>query len=495
MTSDRADATAIAQAVRAGRVSATEVVGAALARIDAIDGRIGAFREVHGEEALRRAGAIDARIAAGSDPGPLAGVPVALKDNLCAETGTTACCSRILEGYRSPFTATAVARLLDAGAVPVGRTRMDEFAMGSSGERSAAGGTANPWALDRVPGGSSSGSAAAVAAGMVPLALGSDTGGSIRQPAGFTGTVGLKPTYGRVSRYGLVAFASSLDQIGPIARSTRDAALALAALAGHDPLDATSARSVLALAGGIDVDAAPAALRVGVPRQTREDPVHAAVRAALERASEVLAGSGAELVDVDLPQLDTAIAAYYVVAPAEAASNLARYDGVRYGRRAELAPGEGLAELYARSRGEGFGPEVRRRIILGTFVLSSGYHEAYYMTALRARRLVHASFAAIFAGGCHAILLPTTPGPAFPIGAKLDDPLAMYLEDRYTVAANLAGLPAISIPAGATVDAPNPLPVGVQLVGAAFDEPRLLAIARTIERALDHEGQIAPDPA
>ncbi|MBL0928022.1 MAG: Asp-tRNA(Asn)/Glu-tRNA(Gln) amidotransferase subunit GatA [Phycisphaerales bacterium] len=478
----------LAGVIARGEASAEDAVRASLGRIAAGDGAVRAFIETFPDRALDAARAVDARRARGEAAGPLAGVPVAVKDNLCLEWGRTTCASRMLEHYRSPYTATAVRRLIDAGAVVVGKTNLDEFAMGSSTERSAFFATRNPRDPGRVPGGSSGGSAAAVAAGMTPAALGSDTGGSVRQPASMCGVVGFKPTYGRVSRYGLVAFASSLDQVGPLTRDVRDAAVVTAAMAGRDPCDATSADAPAA--GWAErLDEPPAGLRLGVPREVRSPQNHPAVNFAFERAVMKFRDAGAEIVEIDLPHLRHGIAAYYIVALAEASSNLGRYDGIRYGRRAELRPGEGLAELYARSRAEGFGPEVRRRILLGTHVLSSGYYDAYYLTALKVRRLIKGDFDRALgprsadgrAGGCHAVLMPTTPGPAWKFGEKSADPLAMYLEDVYTVTANLAGIPAISVPMGEAEEEGSRLPLGLQILGPAFEDLRVLRIARMWE--------------
>ncbi len=480
----------IAASVQRREHSALEAVREALGAVDRLNPRLNAFLDVFHSQAVEQAGAVDRRIARGERL-PLAGVPVAVKDNICLGPapygGRTTCGSRFLENYRSPFTATAAQKLIDAGAVVIGKTNLDEFAMGSSTEHSAFGPTRNPHDPERVPGGSSGGSAAAVGAGITPLALGSDTGGSIRQPAAHCGIVGVKPTYGRVSRYGLVAYASSLDQIGPMAGSVRDAALLLGALCGADPLDATTAHEpppdLLTL-----LDEPVNDLVVGVPRQARSHGNHAAVDAALERAAGVLAAQGAEIVDVDLPLMDEAIAAYYIVAPAEASSNLARFDGVRFGRRAELRGGEGLMDLYCRSRAEGFGPEVMRRIMLGTHVLSSGYYDAYYTTALKVRRRVLNDFNAAFTGSagrraCHVILMPVTPGPAFRIGEKTQDPLALYLEDVYTVSVNLAGLPAMSVPCGLAEEGGKKLPVGVQVIAPAFEEGVMMRVGRMVEVA------------
>jgi aspartyl-tRNA(Asn)/glutamyl-tRNA(Gln) amidotransferase subunit A len=487
---------ACASAVREGRVSAEELARLTLARIDAVDAKVRAFLEVFHERALEQARAVDRRRAAGEDLGPLAGVPVALKDNIVLDYGKTTCGSRMLEQYRSPFSATVARRLIDAGAVIVGKTNCDEFAMGSSTERSAFGPTRNPWDLARVPGGSSGGSAAAVAAGLCAAALGSDTGGSIRQPASLCGIVGLKPTYGRVSRLGLVAYASSLDQIGPMTRDVGDAAIVLGVIAGHDPGDSTSHPDSAFDPEGIERPLA--GLRLGWPREARSSANSAGTAAVLEEAVSVYRSLGAEVVDVELPHIDQGIAAYYIIAPAEASSNLARFDGVRYGRRAALGAGESLKDLYARSRAEGFGAEVQRRIMLGTHVLSSGYYDAYYTTALKVRRLIKGDYDRAFARGCQAIIMPASPGPAFELGAKLGDPLAMYMEDVYTVGVNLAGLPALSMPAGfervggvgglGSVE----LPVGVQLVGPALSEHALLRAAAMFERVCGAGARRAP---
>jgi aspartyl-tRNA(Asn)/glutamyl-tRNA(Gln) amidotransferase subunit A len=465
-------------AVRDGRTTATARVQAAISRIESVNGTLNAYHETTAEDALASAANLDARLAAGEDVGPLAGAIIAVKDNICTTAGLTTCGSRMLADYRSPYEATALTRLRAAGAIPLGRTNLDEFAMGSSSEHCAWGPVRNPHDPDRVPGGSSGGSAAAVAADCCDAALGSDTGGSIRQPAAFCGTVGFKPTYGRISRYGLVAFGSSLDQIGPICRSVRDAAVLYEAMAGVDPHDATtSEREVESpLADG---PADPATLRIGIPREHREGANHPGVREALERTIDRLQAAGATIVDVELPLTDHGISTYYVIAPAEASSNLSRYDGIRYGHRAESRPGEGLEDLYARTRTEGFGPEVRRRIMLGTYVLSAGYYDAYYKRALQVRRLIKAEFDAAFAS-CDVILGPTSPTPAFRVGAELD-PVSMYLNDVYTVNANIAGLPAISLPAGVAQDEGASLPVGVHLQAPAFAETTLLRAASAIE--------------
>ncbi len=469
------------------KLSAEEATRAALAAADQLNPQLNAFISIFHTEAMAQARAIDAQIASGKSPGLLAGVPIALKDNICLAWGRTTCASRILENYRSPYAATAAQRLLDAGAIIIGKTNLDEFAMGSTTERSIFGPTRNPHDHARIVGGSSGGSACAVAAGIVSGALGSDTGGSIRQPAGMCGIVGYKPSYGLVSRYGLVAYASSLDQIGPFAHTVTDAALLAGAIIGHDPHDSTSAPAAAPnlLA---DIEKPVEQMVIGVPTQARSSANHPAVAAALERAIGAFRELGASVIDIDLPLTSAGIAAYYIIAPAEASSNLARFDGIRYGRRAALGPGDDLMDLYCRSRAEGFGPEVQRRIMLGTHVLSSGYYDAYYATALKVRALIRRDYDAAFSGahGCHAILMPSSPTPAWPIGEKTADPLAEYLEDVYTVGVNLAGLPAITIPSGhasgAGTNGAN-LPVGMQLIAPAMQDARLLRIARMLEQS------------
>ncbi len=481
-------------AIARGDTSSTEATQASLASIAAQDGALGAFLQVFEKEALEQAARLDARIKAESAGavGALTGVPVAIKDNMCLSWGRTTCGSRILENYESPFTGTAVQKLMDAGAVIVGKANMDEFAMGSSTERSAFQPTRNPWDPQRTPGGSSGGSAACVASRLVAASLGSDTGGSIRQPAAHTGLVGIKPTYGRVSRWGLVAFASSFDQIGPFARNVEDAALMMNVICGADELDSTSARvdtpDFLAT-----VNQPLTGLRLGVPTQAKDENNHPAVLEAFGAVVATYQSLGAEIVPIDLPNIGYGIAAYYIIAPAEASTNLARYDGIRYGRRAEIGPGEDLVALYSKSRAEGFGPEVRRRIMLGTYALSSGYYDAYYKTALQARRVIKNDFDRAFGeNNVHAVLMPTTPDPAFKLGAKTEDPLAMYLEDFYTVAANLSGLPAMSFPVGMAVEDGVKLPIGAQLVSPAFDEVRMLRIARMHEAATEWHLQKPP---
>lgn len=455
-----------------------------LERLEKLNPTLNAFLEVYRDAAER----------AGERVGPLAGVPIAIKDNMCLGApygGKTTAGSRMLANYSSPYTATAVQRLIDAGAVIVGKTNLDEYAMGSSGENSAFGATLNPWDLERVPGGSSSGSAAAVAAGIVPVALGSDTGGSIRQPAGHCGIVGLKPTYGRVSRYGLIAYASSLDQIGPLGRTVEDVAAVLNVICGRDPLDSTSADHEVPDFTK-DLERPVENLVIGVPRQA-ENGNHPAVAAALAEATKVFAGMGASVREIDLAHSEHGIAAYYIVALAEASSNLARLDGVRYGHRAALKPGEDLMDLYCRSRAEGFGAEVQRRIMLGTYILSSGYYDAYYTTALKARRKIKGDYDAAFAAGCHAILMPASPAPAFKLGEKASDPLTMYLEDVYTVGVNLAGLPGITVPGGfAEMGGGKRLPIGLQLIGPAWQEHTLLRVARSFQGATGHHLQRPP---
>ncbi len=475
----------VAAGVRRRELSAVEVAQAHLARIAALEPRVDAFLVICRERALAQAARVDAAVAAGNGATlPLAGVPVGIKDVLHVEGLPTTCGSRILEGYHPPFSATAVARLEAAGAVIVGKLNMDEFAMGSSTENSAYKPTRNPWDVTRVPGGSSGGSAAAVAAGMVPVALGTDTGGSIRQPAAFCGVTGLKPTYGRVSRYGLVAFASSLDQIGPLARDVEDVALVTTVIAGRDARDATSADAPVPdfLA---ELAVPEDGLRVGVPWAFLEQDLDPAMATSFRAALGVLESARARLVGVDLPHLRHAIATYYIVATAEASSNLARYDGVRYGLRAGSSTD--LAGMYGETRDAGFGPEVKRRIILGTYVLSSGYYDAYYLTAQKVRTLIRRDFEAAFAEA-DVVALPTTPTPAFRLGEKTADPLQMYLEDIFTVPANLAGIPGISLPAGLV----SGLPTGLQLLGRPFDEARLLRAARAYQQRSEHHHRRPP---
>ncbi|MBK6428114.1 MAG: Asp-tRNA(Asn)/Glu-tRNA(Gln) amidotransferase subunit GatA [Blastocatellia bacterium] len=461
------------EAIGAGTTTARSVTEAALSRIEALNPRLNAFLTVTADTALAQADETDARVRSGEPLRPLDGIPVAIKDNLVLEGVRTTCGSRILEHYRPPYTATAVARLRDAGAIIVGKTNCDEFAMGSSNENSAFGPVRNPWDEDRVPGGSSGGSAVAVASGMVMLALGSDTGGSIRQPASLCGVVGLKPTYGRISRYGLVAFGSSLDQIGPFAASVSDIAIALRVMAGRDELDSTSSEAVIP--DFTDLDAGATGLRVGVPREFFAEGLAAGTRERVEEGIDRLRSQGATIVEVSLPHMKYATACYYIVATAEASSNLARFDGVRYGYRAEGA--EELRQMYMRSRAEGFGAEVKRRIMLGTYVLSSGYYDAYYDKALRVRTLIERDFRTAFAA-CDVVVTPTSPTTAFRLGEKMEDPLQMYLSDVYTITANLAGIPAVSVPCGMS----DGLPVGLQILAPHFGEHVMLKAARALER-------------
>jgi aspartyl-tRNA(Asn)/glutamyl-tRNA(Gln) amidotransferase subunit A len=467
-----------------GDTTAVAACERALDRITRLDPLLSAFNVVIAERALDRARSLDAARAAGKPAGPLHGVPIAIKDNMCTRGVPTTASSRILRGFTPPYDATVVARLEAAGAVIVGKTNLDEFAMGSSTENSALGPSRNPWDTTRTPGGSSGGSAAAVAARLVPLALGSDTGGSIRQPAGLCGIVGLKPTYGRVSRYGLMALASSLDQIGPFAQTARDAALALQVIAGFDSHDATSSpEPVPDYLAGLTGDVQ--GLRIGVPRAFLGAGVDADVLAAFHAALDVLAARGAALVDIELPHAPYGIPVYYLINTAEASSNLARYDGVRFGHRAKLDKDAGLQQLYERTRDEGFGPEVKRRIMLGTYVLSAGYYDAYYLKAQQVRTLLRRDYDAAFER-VDLVATPTTPTPAFPLGEKTSDPIQMYLNDIFTVSANLTGLPAISIPCGFAGNrepgAGNRLPIGFQLTGRMFDEPALLRAADAYQR-------------
>jgi aspartyl-tRNA(Asn)/glutamyl-tRNA(Gln) amidotransferase subunit A len=464
----------LAAAIRNGEASAVEVLDDYLTVIDADDGEIHAFNLVTRDAARAQATAIDQRVASGEDPGLLAGVPVALKDNLCTRGVPTTCSSRILDGWRPPYDATVVTRLREAGAVMVGKTNMDEFAMGSSTESSAFGPTRNPHDTSRVPGGSSGGSAAAVAAGFAPVALGSDTGGSIRQPAALCGVVGMKPTYGTVSRYGLVAFASSLDQIGPLTTTVADAALVFDVIGGHDPADSTSldrpAPRVLSV-----LDEGIQGMTVGVLTEFLED-ADADVVARTRQAAEACVAAGARVEEISVPEVRLGLSAYYLIAPAEASSNLARYDGVRFGLRVDA---EDTTAMNTATRSVGFGAEVKRRIMLGTYALSAGYMDAYYGQALRVRTKIIEGFARAYRR-CDVLLGPTTPSTAFSIGAKVGDPMTMYLSDVCTIPTNLAGHPAISIPFGSGDDG---LPVGVQLLAPALAENTLLRAAAVIEAA------------
>jgi aspartyl-tRNA(Asn)/glutamyl-tRNA(Gln) amidotransferase subunit A len=470
--------------LRSGRVRAADLLEAALEGIadsEAEQPALNAFISVAGERLAEQVDAVDRALGAGEELGSLAGIPVAIKDNICTRELPTTCGSRILEGYVSPYEAAVARKLRAAGALILGKTNLDEFSMGSSTENSGFGPTRNPWDRMRVPGGSSGGSAAAVAAGLVPVALGSDTGGSIRQPASFCGVVGLKPTYGRVSRYGLVAFASSLDQIGPLTRTVEDAALMLSVIAGVDRFDSTSA-DLPVPDFGERLDAGVDGLAVGVPREYFPDDLDDGIASLCRSAVERLASMGAEVREISLPHNEYAIPAYYLVAMAEASSNLARYDGVRYGLRVPSA--SSTMAVYREARGAGFGAEVKRRIMLGTYSLSAGYYDEYYGRGQRVRRLIARDFDNVFAQGIDAVFTPTAPTVAFRLGERVDDPVEMYLSDVFTVTANLARLPAISIPIGRI----EGLPVGGQLLARHFDETTLLQVASTLERS------IAADP-
>ncbi len=457
----------------AGVVSPLEVLGALRARVEAADPAVRAYNFVDWDAARAEAARADVSL-------PLGGVPIAIKDNIAVRGQPLTCSSRILKGFVPPYDAHAVERLRAAGAIPVGRMNMDEFAMGSSTENSADGPTRNPWDADRIPGGSSGGSAAAVAGDLAIAALGSDTGGSIRQPAGLCGCVGLKPTYGRVSRFGLVAFASSLDQIGPVTKTVEDAALVLQAISGRDPRDCTSMDApVPDFSEGLDRGVK--GMRLGVPKEYFLDGMDHGVAAAVREAVRVLAGLGAEIVEISLPHTEYAVASYYIIAPAEASANLARFDGVRYGFR--VPDGRDVLDTYGRTRAGGFGAEVKRRIILGTYVLSSGYYDAYYSRAQKVRTLIRRDFEEAFTQ-CDAIVTPTSPTAAFRLGEKTDDPLQMYLADVFTIAVNMAGICGISVPCGFVNEgAQGRLPVGLQIIGKAFDEPGILRAARAYEQA------------
>jgi aspartyl-tRNA(Asn)/glutamyl-tRNA(Gln) amidotransferase subunit A len=470
-----ASASQLISAMSSGELSAVEVARACLDQIDARDRAIGAFLHIDRDGAMKQATAVDQKRRAGQPLGKLAGLPVAIKDVVCIRGMPTTCASRILPKYVSPYDAEVIRRLHEADAVILGKTNMDEFAMGSSTENSAFQITRNPWDTSRTPGGSSGGSAAAVAAGMTPLAIGSDTGGSIRQPAAFCGVVGMKPTYGRVSRYGLVAFASSLDQLGPLASDVAGAAALLEVMAGHDARDSTSVnRPVPEYTRTLEQPLS--GLRVGLAAEHFAAGLEPEVAAVVRSAADVYRSQGATIVDVSLPHSKYGVAAYYLIAPSEAASNLARYDGVHYGHRA--AKFDGLIDMYATTRGEGFGPEVKRRIMLGNYALSAGYYDAYYLKALKVRRLIRRDFDRAF-DACDVLLSPVAPTPAFKVGELVDDPLAMYLSDIYTLGANLAGLPGISLPGGFSSGG---LPIGIQLVGPPFAEETLLRAARMFER-------------
>jgi aspartyl-tRNA(Asn)/glutamyl-tRNA(Gln) amidotransferase subunit A len=467
----------IREGVTAKRFSAREAAESCLARTREVEPQVHAFLEITEGLALAAADESDRRMAAGECPRALEGVPIAIKDNMCLVGAKCTCASKILGSWRPPYNGTVVERLLAAGASPIGKTNLDEFAMGSSTENSAFGTTRNPWDTSRAPGGSSGGSAAAVAMGAAPLAVGSDTGGSIRQPAAFCGVVGMKPTYGCVSRYGLVAFASSLDQIGPFARDITDAGLLLDAISGHDPRDSTSSTKECAKVSGAVEGADVKGLRIGMPKEYFALGVEPGVEAAVRKAASALESAGAHIEEISLPHTEYAVATYYVIATAEASSNLARYDGVHYGHRAEGT--RNIIDLYSRTRAEGFGAEVKRRVMLGTFALSSGYYDAYYLRALKVRARSRADFDRAFEK-VDVILGPTAPTVAFGLGEKTADPISMYLSDIFTISANLAGIPALSMPCGKGEDG---LPVGLHLVAPAFEEERLFSVARAYELA------------
>jgi aspartyl-tRNA(Asn)/glutamyl-tRNA(Gln) amidotransferase subunit A len=468
----------IRDAVATGEASAVEICQAYLNRIDTVDKALNAFNQIEYDTALERAAAID-RERVPNDSRLLLGVPIAIKDNICTRGIRTTGSSRILESWIPPYDATVIERLQNAGAIVIGKTNCDEFAMGSSNENSAFGPVRNPWDLERTPGGSSGGSAVAVATEMAAASLGSDTGGSVRQPAALCGVVGLKPTYGRVSRYGLLAFASSLDQIGPLTRTVTDAAQMLSVIAGPDPSDSTTSDEPIpnylkSLTGKLDD------LRIGVPRKILAEGVDVKVLQAFDESLETLSSLGVKIREIELPHAQYAIPTYYLIATAEASSNLARYDGVRYTSRVDLDPKvASLSLMYEKTRAQGFGAEVKRRIMLGTYALSAGYYDAYYLKAQQVRTLIKSDYDTAF-NEVDSILMPTSPTPAFPLGKRTHDPLEMYLADVFTVSANLAGLPAISVPCGFTTDR---LPIGLQCIGRPFDEESLLRLAYGYEQA------------
>ena len=466
----------------AGEVSAAEITEAIYDRIDEVEEDVQAYLKLTKEKAVEQAKQVDEKLAAGEDIAPLAGIPVALKDNLSTKGIETTCASQILKGYQPPYNATVVEKLAEQDIIMTGKTNMDEFAMGSSTENSGIQDTYNPWDINRVPGGSSGGSAAAVASGEATIALGSDTGGSIRQPAAFCGVVGMKPTYGLVSRYGLVAFASSLDQIGPFAKDVTDCALALNYIAGHDNMDSTSVeKEIPDYTANLDTDIS--GMKIGVPKEYFGEGIDKEVKEAVWNAIEQLEELGAEYEEVSLPHTDYGLSAYYLIAPAEASSNLARYDGVRYGHRSNQA--NGLIEMFKKTRQEGFGDEVKRRIMLGTYALSSGYYDAYYKKAQKVRTLIKEDFDQAFAD-YDILISPTTPTTAFEIGDKSNDPLQMYLSDICTIPVNLAGLPALSMPCG--LDS-NDLPIGLQIIGDHFAEEKILQAAYALEGSVDFKQQ------
>ncbi|MBD1912196.1 MULTISPECIES: Asp-tRNA(Asn)/Glu-tRNA(Gln) amidotransferase subunit GatA [unclassified Leptolyngbya] len=459
--------------------TAVEIAEAALERLQALEPKVHSFLTVTADYALEQARQVDAKIAAGEAIGPLAGIPIGIKDNMCTKGIRTTCGSRILENFVPPYESTVTQRLKDAGAVMLGKTNMDEFAMGSSTENSAFQLTANPWDLERVPGGSSGGSAAAVAAGQCVVSLGSDTGGSIRQPASFCGVVGLKPTYGLVSRYGLVAYASSLDQIGPFGRTVEDVAILLGAIAGYDSQDATSLKvDIPDYASALRPDFKPRGkLRIGIIKETFGEGLDAVVEQAVTKAVEQLQGLGAEIQVISCPQFRYGLPTYYIIAPSEASANLARYDGVKYGFRADDP--SNLLDMYAKTRAEGFGAEVKRRIMIGTYALSAGYYDAYYLKAQKVRTLIKQDFEKAFQQ-VDVLVCPTSPTTAFKAGEKTDDPISMYLSDLMTIPVNLAGLPALSLPCGFDEQG---LPIGLQLIGNVLQEDLLLSVAHAYEQS------------
>jgi len=467
----------IAADLKAKKVSSVELTKATMAHLKAVEPKVQSFITVTEEAALAQAAEADKRLASGNDVTPLTGVPLGIKDLLCTKGVQTTCASKMLEGFKPPYNATVVERLNAAGAIMVGKTNMDEFAMGSSTESSYYQKTKNPWNLSCVPGGSSGGSASCVSADQAFASLGSDTGGSIRQPAALCGIVGLKPTYGRVSRYGLIAFASSLDQIGPMTKDVEDCALMMNAIAGHDPKDSTSA-DVAVPDYTTEMKKSIKGLKIGIPKEFFPEGMNPEVTEATKKAIEQLKSLGAEVHEISLPHSPYSLAAYYVLAPSEASSNLARYDGVRYGLR---VPGENIVEMYSKTRAAGFGPEVKRRIMLGTYALSSGYYDAYYLKALKVRRLIKQDYDQAFAK-VDIIVTPTVPNPAFKFGEKTDNPLTMYLEDIFTISINIAGLPALSLPCGISK---TDLPIGLQMIGKPFDEATLLKAAYAYEQSTD----------
>jgi aspartyl-tRNA(Asn)/glutamyl-tRNA(Gln) amidotransferase subunit A len=469
-----------AAALESGTLSSVALTEAVIARTELVEAKVQAFIHRDAEDALEQARASDERRAAGNALGPLDGIPIGIKDILAVSGQPLRCASKILDNFVSPYDATVIARLKAAGAVLWGRLNMDEFAMGSSTENSAYTTTANPWDLERIPGGSSGGSAAALAAGEAIATIGTDTGGSIRQPAALCGVVGMKPTYGLVSRYGLVAFASSLDQAGPMSRTVEDAALLLQAMLGKDPLDSTSIAMPEVLDFRAELKTRKGPWKLGVPREFLAEGIEPEVKANIEAAIDWYRQQGCEIIDISLPHAHLSVPVYYIIATAEASSNLARFDGVRYGHRS--AEAEDAISLFTKSRGEGFGDEVKRRIILGTYVLSSGYYDAYYLRAQKVRTLIRRDFETAFKQ-VDAILSPTSPTPAFKRGERSEDPLAMYLSDIYTIAVNLAGLPALSLPSGFTSDG---LPIGLQVIGKAFGEADLFAVAHAFEQGHDY---------